>query len=556
MESEERETTGVTRSQNVIHVAPHDRAAIAPFLAPPLERIEEADASTQLLIITPDAETAIAISAASIALVGERQADVIPVTNLGRAARLFRSRHARAVAATPETVLSLLQGSSLKLDQLRTVILAWIDDAPDAGYAAALEAVMGEVPKTAARILVVSRLTPEVEAIAERYVRRARRVLEPAEAEARATPIHYVTVSASSRAEALRRLLDTLDPLKASVFVRSDDSAQQVRHTLRALGYGPGDDSIEVTRGAARPDSTLIVLHDLPATRSELRTLIGDSLSGKQVVALARPRQLTLVRDLAAGGGITPMALPGAVGDARSREESMRNELRAALANGAPARELLALEPLLSEYDGIEIAAAALYLLDRTRETAAAARGAHREAAQGRAGAGAGAVASGWTNLFITVGSRDGLQPGDIVGAILNESGIAREHVGKVDIREGFSLVQVASADVQTVVNAVNGKMIKGRPAVVRTERDPGAERGERPERGTRPRSGGPGGRPDRGAPRGPPRDRGDRGDRPPRDDRPRSGAPPRDRGDRPPVRNSYPKRGPDRGGSTGRDRA
>jgi len=515
VESEAREATGVTRSQNVIHIAPHDRAAIVQFLAPALERVSEEEAATQLLILTPDSETAVAITTASLPLVGDRQTDVIPITNLARAARMFRNRHARAVAGTPEAVLSLLQASALKLDQVKTVVLAWTDDAPDPAFATALEAVMAET-QTAARVMVASRLTPEVEAIAERYVRRARRVVEPAEDEARPTPIHYVTVSNASRADSVRRVLDTLDPLKAAVFVRSAESEEEVRRTLRALGYGPGDDAIAIVRDATPSDATLIVLYDLPASKAELRTIVGETLSGKQVVALAKPRQLALLRDLAAGGGINPLPLPGAVNDARSREETMRNQLRALLAEGAPARELLALEPLLTEYDGIEIAAAALKLLDRARErsSSAAARTAER-------GVSSPATAGAWTNIFVTAGARDSLQPGDLVGAILNESGIAREHVGKVDIRDGFSLIQIATADVATVVNALNGKSVKGRRVVARLEREPGADGGgeSRPRGGSRPREGRRDRPPGRGfPPRGdsPGRDR----DRPGRDSR------------------------------------
>ena len=52
---------------------------------------------------------------------------------------------------------------------------------------------------------------------------------------------------------------------------------------------------------------------------------------------------------------------------ARDRDTRMRAELRALLAQGQFGRELLALEPLLDEFDGIEIAAAALQLLEQER---------------------------------------------------------------------------------------------------------------------------------------------------------------------------------------------
>ena len=85
-------------------------------------------------------------------------------------------------------------------------------------------------------------------------------------------------------------------------------------------------------------------------------------------MALISPRQLPALRAIVGGAGVTPFSLPDSAQRAQAREEKLRDELRAALAGGAPAREVMALEPLLSEYDGIEIAAVALRLLERARE--------------------------------------------------------------------------------------------------------------------------------------------------------------------------------------------
>ena len=52
---------------------------------------------------------------------------------------------------------------------------------------------------------------------------------------------------------------------------------------------------------------------------------------------------------------------------ARDRDARLRGELRAMLGRGQFGRDLLALEPLLDEFDGIEIAAAAVQLLEATR---------------------------------------------------------------------------------------------------------------------------------------------------------------------------------------------
>src|SRR5699024_10043378 len=119
----------------------------------------------------------------------------------------------------------------------------------------------------------------------------------------------------------------------------------------------------------------------------------------RQVVALARPRQLPLLRTLAAGAPVSALVLPEAIAAARSREERIRAELRQALSAGAPAREMLALEPLLADFDGVEIAAAALRLLEQARASGGV-------PAQG-APAGATAAAGQWRRLFMSVGARD-----------------------------------------------------------------------------------------------------------------------------------------------------
>jgi hypothetical protein len=139
----------------------------------------------------------------------------------------------------------------------------------------------------------------------------------------------------------------------------------------------------------------------------------------------------------------------------------------------------------------------------------------------------------------MTVGTRDDVKVGDIMGVIAGEGGIAGDHVGKIDLRESHALVEVAEADAAGVITRINGSMIKGRRVVVRAERD----------REERERAAGPRGRSDR-EPRGRP-DRESRG----RPDRESRGRPDRERGDRgrPPRRG--PSERPTRGGPPRRDR-
>jgi ATP-dependent RNA helicase DeaD len=87
--------------------------------------------------------------------------------------------------------------------------------------------------------------------------------------------------------------------------------------------------------------------------------------------------------------------------------------------------------------------------------------------------------------LFIGVGSRENVRPSDLVGAIANQGGISSAELGRVDIRDSHSIVEVAAHVAETVIEKVNGVSIKGRRAVVRRDKEPGdARRPPRPSGG------------------------------------------------------------------------
>jgi ATP-dependent RNA helicase DeaD len=512
-EVEERATGQAGRSQSLVYTLPHTIESIAEFLTPALARIDPSAGGTQVVVVTRDAETALAISDEILRLSGATGIEVVPITSAARAARIFKTRPVLAVAGTPAEILELVRASLLKLDTVRTVALAWADDILGEGTdtVTALEGVLGEL-SDAGRIVVARKLTPAVENLVERYARRARRV-GPADMVAPQIPADYempivkfVTVAGGARASALRRLLDDLDPPSALIVARDETAANEATRTLRTLGYHEDDESIAVTRGYVGTAAThTVIFYQPPVTPAELH---GISLAKPvQVVVVATPGEVPWLRELTAGR-LAALNLHGPERRAHDREETARQELRTVLTRGVPTREIIALEPLLQEFDGTELAAAALYLLERERAQRRQADANQAPAAKPRPAdgerprAGGGAAAGGMIRLFMTIGTRDGVKVGDLMGIIAGEGGIPGDRVGKIDLQESHALIEVAAADAPSVIARVNGSMIKGRRVVVRGERD----------REDRERSAGPRERPERGG----------RSDRP-RSDRPRS---------------------------------
>ena len=422
----------------------------------------------QAVVLAADVETVMAIGRTAAALDRPAHATVLAVPSAQRGARALRTAPPSVVICTPDDLLALVRGSVAKLHAVRVVVFAWADDLLDS-HEESLATLVAELPKEAARILVAARLTSEVEQFAERYVRRIARG-GAALADAPRLPLSYVIVSEAAKPSALRRVLDTVDPEAATVYARTEEGARAARAELSGMGSAAA--GVHVVTEPAAAEGALLVLYELPASSGDLRTLSSGSVT--RTVALVRARELPML------GAFTtvapqPLAMGGPADRARTREAAMRDALRSVLADGLPAREILALEPLLEEYDGIEIAAAALRLLDRSRESAPVSRTATAPAATTAGAASAPAAPSvprGPVRVFFNAGTREGATTRDFVGAIANIAGIPMDRIGKVEVRDSHALVELQGPDAADVVEKLAGASIRGRRVAPRLDRE------------------------------------------------------------------------------------
>lgn len=359
----ERATAGSVRSAHVAHFLPPDWSRVARVATPALERVAKDADRPQLLVLVPDTLATLGVARALAALPAAAGLRVVAATSPARAKRLLATGTAQVVIGTSGALTPALIASVLKLDGVATVLFAAADelDADDADLAA----VMAEVPRTAARVLTALAPTPGVEALLERYLHKARRVTEDAApaADAATVPVlKYLSVRGAPM-DALPTVLDEMDAPSATIVVADPATAPEAQALLAALGYR--DETLaHVTADTIAPNTSLVVLLGVP-TASVWAAVVAAQPS--TVAAIISPRELAALKQLSGTTEPQPFAAKTAVLRARAADARVRAELREALAEGVPTREVLALEPLLGEHDGLEIAAAALRLLERTR---------------------------------------------------------------------------------------------------------------------------------------------------------------------------------------------
>jgi len=185
-------------------------------------------------------------------------------------------------------------------------------------------------------------------------------------------------------------------------------------------------------------------------TREELRLLAAIATPAVPVLA----PQVPYLRSIAT---LTALPLPSAADRAQDRNAELRAQLAARLAHGDVDAELAVLAPLFADHDPALVAGA---LLAISRQPSAVSQPSPLASPQ-----------SGWAKVFVTVGTKDRASAKDLVGALIKEVGLQKGQIGKIDVRETFSLVEVSPDAADQAVRRLSGVSIRGRRVTARPDR-------------------------------------------------------------------------------------
>lgn len=357
----ERESRDAARSLSVVHYMDRDLTAVAGLVAGFVERSGAAEGKPSLIVVLPTLDDALALGEAVLDLRGSSTSPLTPLASPSRANRIIASG-ASSIAADPRTIARLLADSRLELTQLQTVVLVWPEEIlREDQDRAFLEGLMGEVPRTTARVAICGEKTPDLAQFLERSLWRAREIEHHSPASVRVSaPLRVVPVPASERTRAIRSVLDAFDPDTTALITFTDAAEAAARDTAALLGA-----SIHAVRGVPdRRFSLAILFNDVP----DADALTEIAATVDELVAVIPPSRLPALKRVATN--VTPVSWTGALANARLALDALRDEIRGYVGSGGHTAWIPVVEPLLEGIDPVEVAAATLALLDRERRKA------------------------------------------------------------------------------------------------------------------------------------------------------------------------------------------
>ncbi|HSK55511.1 MAG TPA: DEAD/DEAH box helicase [Jiangellales bacterium] len=505
-------------------------AAFALPLLQQLDRREGSGPNPYGLVLVPTRELAVQVSEAVHRYGLELGARVLPVYGGAPIGRQIRSleRGVDVVVATPGRAMDLMGRRSLRLDDLRVVVLDEADEMLDMGFAEDIEAILEETPEARQTVLFSATMPMRIDRMARRHLRDPARVQIGRSATAAGeAPLVRQTAYVVRRAHkpaALGRILDVEAPTAALVFCRTRDEVDHLTETLNGRGYraealhgGMGQEQRDRVMGRLRAGTadllvatdvaargldvehlTHVVNYDVPSAPDAYVHRIGRvGRAGREGVAvtLAEPREHRMLKTIER---VTRQRIPvekvPTVADLRARRLELTSAaLRESLLEDDLDGFRVVVETLTDEFELMEVALAAVKLAHESGGGAAdeqedipevavreeRSRGLREGAAVPRDGTGGpprrrgGPPAGGMTRIFVGAGRNAGMRPQDLVGAIAGESSLAGRDIGAIEIAERFSLVEVPDGAVDEVVQSLRRTTIKGRKPTVRRERQP-----------------------------------------------------------------------------------
>jgi ATP-dependent RNA helicase DeaD len=515
----------------------------AAFALPLLQRVvlrKGPPAQPTALVLAPTRELAIQVAEALHRYGHALGAVVLPIyggAEFGRQVQALR-RGVHVVVATPGRALDHLRRGTLTLDSLQTVVLDEADEMLDMGFAEDIELILAAAPATRQTALFSATLPPRIAAIATRHLRDPVRVQIAREkpvggAAPRVRQTAYI-VQRAHKLAALGRVLDLESPQLALVFARTRTEVDELAEKLRGRGYrvealhgGLSQDQRDrvmkrvrtgavdllvatdvAARGLDVEQLSHVVNFNVPASPESYVHRIGRTgRAGRAGVAitLAEPREHRLLRNIEqlTRQKIDVATVPTPMDVRARRLDLTRGTLRTLLEEGDLDSYRVVSDALASEFDPLDVAAAAVKLAHRSlqadaaqdeehipsldpraprapqgksergssRDAPPAARGASRPTARPAARGGA------MVRIYVGAGRLAGLRPSDLVGAIANEAGVSSREIGAIEIEDRYALVEVSDQIADEAINALRGTSLRGQRVVVRRDQPKRATR-------------------------------------------------------------------------------
>jgi ATP-dependent RNA helicase DeaD len=476
----------------------------AAFSLPLLSRIDVKAKTPQMLVLAPTRELAIQVAEAIQSYARYMKGlHVLPIyggQSMGIQLRQLQ-RNPQVIVGTPGRVLDHIRRGTLKLGELKSLVLDEADEMLRMGFIDDVETILKETPTERQVALFSATMPGPIHRVATRYLK------DPVEIRIKAKTStvdtinqRYWQVTGMHKLEALTRILEVEEFDAMIIFVRTKNATAELAEKLEARGYSSsplnGDmnqaarekaiqrmkkgklDILVATDVAARgldiERISHVVNYDIPYdTESYVHRIGRTGRAGRKGEAILfvspREKRMLFAIEKATRQTIAKFILPSTE-DIADRRVMQFNQM---LSETIESQDLSFFQTVISNYqqeheaDPLEVAAALTYLVQLTRPLKPVKHVKERpsredresrprrdnsdrdnrsdrgERSPRRSRSSEHKAEQGMQTYRVEVGRSHGVEVKNIVGAIANEAGIDSKDIGRISLQDNFSTVDL-----------------------------------------------------------------------------------------------------------------
>lgn len=478
----------VLEGQDVIGQAQTGTGKTAAFALPLLSKIDVKQKLPQVLVLAPTRELAIQVSEAFQKYAGfMRGFHVLPIyggQEYGVQLRQLK-RGVHVVVGTPGRVMDHMRRGTLKLENLKCLILDEADEMLRMGFIEDVEWVLEQLPEQRQIALFSATMPQEIRNISKNYLDNPEQItIKTKTITADTIRQRYLTVNGRQKLEALTTILESMTFNAIIIFVRTKVETIELSEKLAARGYActalNGDltqkireqtiqklktgklDMLIATDVAARgldvERISHVINYDIPSDPEAYTHRIGRTgRAGREGEAILfvtnREQRLLKIIEKVTGKKIERMQLPTAETINQDRIQRFKQKISDTLEN----EDIELFNTIIEEYQNetgrsaIEIAAALakieqgsepFFVHTAKQENKKRAcnkmqpKNKERQARQSRPD-------RDMERFRLEVGNMHDAKVNNIVGAIANEAGVDSQYIKNVTIYEDHSTVDL-----------------------------------------------------------------------------------------------------------------
>lgn len=487
----------IVEGKDVIGQAQTGTGKTIAFAIPILESVKPRIRRTQAIVLCPTRELAIQVSEETKRVAKyKKDITILPVYGgqpIERQLRILRTG-VHIVIGTPGRTIDHINRGTLKLDSVKVVVLDEADEMLNMGFMEDVEKVLEKVPEDRQTLLFSATMPPPIMKLTGRYMKDPQlvRVVHKELTVPKVDQV-YFEVRESTKPEALNRIIDMHGFRLSLVFCNTKRKVDEVVMELQARGYlaeGLHGDMTQAQRDRAmekfRKNAVEVLVatdvaargldvggieavfnYDLPQDDEYYVHRIGRTArAGKtgKAFSFVVGREIYKLRAIEtyAHTKIRRQPVPSVAEVEESRSVTMLDRVKEQIEEGNLDRYAQLIEDLVEEdYSTLDVAAALLKMALGPEDREGEEVDFSGKSRSGRPPAG------GTTKLHFNVGRKHNVAVKDLVGAIAGETGLPGKLIGKIDIHDRFSLIEVPVEYARDIMTMMKNRYIKGNKVIV-----------------------------------------------------------------------------------------